>query len=126
MEIEHTNMCGLWMRDGSFKIKVWHLQDGDYDVLREPCSPLLSQCVFYQDNEPLAAIPLRVYWRVRPENRLLEVFGAIPKYDDPKSLECYLFEPIVDPATKIGTPESAATGDVIEELRITKAANGQS
>jgi hypothetical protein len=112
IEIEHTNLCGLWMRASGYKIKVWHLQDEDQDVLSIPCSRVFEQYMFMQDEDTYPLIPLRVYWRVRRQNGILEVFLACPKYDDPKSLECYWFEQVEDPAASIRTAITTPTGDI--------------
>jgi hypothetical protein len=96
-ELEHTNLCGIWLRAAGYHVKVWRVSEDDLKKASFPASPTFEQFQFLQDDEPIGAIPLRIYWHL-DDRELLTVYLALPRYDDHKSAECYWLVPVPEPS----------------------------
>jgi hypothetical protein len=124
-ELEHTNLCGIWLRIGNYHLKVWRVSDEDLEIASQPASGIFEQFQFLENGEPIALVRLRVYWRL-DERGLLKAYLAYPKYDDPKSAECHWLTVVAEPATAIPEAPALEHEDVpVEALPIGKAAAGK-
>jgi hypothetical protein len=95
-ELEHANLCGIWMRVGAYHLKVWRISEEDLEKAQSPASHLFEQLPFVQDEEPVPLIHLRVYWQLSDSGRL-SLYLAYPKYEDPRSTECFWLHPVEEP-----------------------------
>ena len=93
-ELEQANLCGIWLRTGPYHLKVWRISDEDLEKAQAPASDLFEQFQFVQDGEPVSLTYLRLYWQL-PDSGRLSLYLAYPKYEDPKSTECFWLVPVL-------------------------------
>jgi hypothetical protein len=98
-ELEQANLCGIWLRTGPYHLKVWRISDEDLEKAQTPASDLFEQFQFVQDGEPISLTQLRIYWQLADSGRL-SLYLAYPKYEDPKSTECFWLAPVLKPLTQ--------------------------
>ena len=101
-ELEQANLCGIWLRAGPYHLKVWRISEEDLIKAQLPASDLFEQFQFVQDGEPIPLTQLRVYWQLA-DSGSLSLYLAYPKYEDPKSTECFWLVPVPEP--KSGSPK---------------------
>ncbi|MFL6465351.1 MAG: hypothetical protein ACJ73N_13190 [Bryobacteraceae bacterium] len=98
-ELEQANLCGIWLRTGPYHLKVWRISDEDLEKAQTPASDLFEQFQFVQDGEPISLTQLRIYWQLADSGRL-SLYLAYPKYEDPKSTECFWLAPVLKSLTQ--------------------------
>ena len=98
-ELEQANLCGIWLRVGPYHLKVWRISDEDLQKAQVPASDLFEQFPFVQDGEPIPLTHLRIYLQF-PDSGRLSLYLAYPKYEDPKSTECFWLIPVPESAGK--------------------------
>jgi hypothetical protein len=50
-ELEHTNLCGIWLHIGEYHLKVWRISDEDLEKAKVGATVLFDQFLFSQDGE---------------------------------------------------------------------------
>jgi hypothetical protein len=98
-ELEQANLCGIWLRTGPYHLKVWRISEEDLEKAQTPASDLFEQFQFVQDGEPIPLTHLRIYWQLADSGRL-SLYLAYPKYEDPKSTECFWIAPVLKSLTQ--------------------------
>jgi hypothetical protein len=98
-ELEQANLCGIWLRTGPYHLKVWRISEEDLEKAQTPASDLFEQFQFVQDGEPISLTHLRIYWQLADSGRL-NLYLAYPKYEDPKSTECFWLAPVLKSLTQ--------------------------
>jgi len=115
IEVEKVNLCGLWLKLGTYQIKIWKI--GPDDLKKGLASEAYgrAQLEIIQDGAPLLGFGLAVFWTADELRHLGSVYLVHQLRDDPRCLEWIWSTAIPHPAEATSVaPQSA--GDVPIEV----------
>jgi hypothetical protein len=122
IDVERVNLCGLWLRLGTYQIKIWKI--GQDELKKGLANEFYgnAQMEFDLDGERLLSLGLAVFWMADELRHLGDVYLVHQLRDDPRCFEWIWSQLIQHPAESISAPPERAGDLSIEEAEPQKNA----